>query len=180
MEQEPMLRSSRVLIVGKGEGWDRAFKLLDSNEWNVWAIPQAYTLLNDSRVDLVFEVHAPDAWRKKKATIHKLNTAFTRPKLIVPQRVPGWTNNSYLLPINEIQAIGLPLVNTFAWMVAYALHRGVTEFAFRGVNLDFEHEGKEERDGMLFILGYLKALGCSLDIDRYSGLARGDVWNLNS
>lgn len=180
MEQEPPLRNSRVLIIGKGEGWERAKPLLNSNEWNAWAIPQSYTLLNDTRIDLVFEIHSPDAWRRKKATIYKLNTAYTKPKLIVPHRVPGWTNNSYLLPIGKLQETGLPLVNTFAWMVAYALHRGVTEFAFRGVNLDFEHEGQDERNGMLYILGYLKALGYRLDIDRYSGLARGDVWNLNS
>jgi hypothetical protein len=180
MEQEPILRGPRVLIVGKGEGWDRATELIDSNEWNVWAIPQAYSLLNDSRVDLVFEIHAPEAWRKKKGTIHKLNTVFTRPKLIVPRRVPGWTNNSYLLPVEKIQETGLPLINTFAWMVAYALHRGIMEFAFRGVNLNFEHEGRDERDGMMYILGYLKALEYKLDIDRHSGLARGEVWNLNS
>lgn len=180
MEQGPILHGSRVLIIGKGEGWDRAIELIDSNEWNVWTIPQVYSLLNDPRIDLVFEIHSPEAWRKKKGTIYKLNTVFTQPKLIVPRRVPGWTNNSYLLPVEKIQETGLPLINTFAWMVAYALYRGITEYAFRGVNLNFEHEGRDERDGMMYILGYLKALGYTLNIDKYSGLARGDVWNLNS
>jgi len=66
-------------------------------------------------------------------------------------------------------------------MIAYAIHRGMTTVAFRGVNLDFANEAGLERDGMMFILGYLKAIGITLDTDQYSGLSRGhEIWGLNS
>ena len=85
--------------------------------------------------------------------------------------MPGFTNNSYLLPVAELQAMELPLVNSFCWMMAYALYRGVTSIAFRGVNLDWAHEAGIERDGVMFLLGYIRALGINLNLDAASGLA---------
>ena len=181
MEAIPPLRSNKVLIVGKGSGWDRAAPFLSLEDWNVWAIPQSYGLLDTHRVDLVFEIHDPASWHKKKGRIYNLNTGFTKPKLIVPTRVPGWTNNSYLLPSEELKQLGLPLVNSFAWMVAYAVYRGIDTITFRGVNLDFAKEAELERDGMMFILGYLRAKGINLDTDRSGGLSRGhEIWGMNS
>jgi len=86
MEAIPPLRSNKVLIVGKGPGWDRAASFLSQDDWNIWAIPQSYGLLDSHRVDLVFEIHDPASWRKKKGRIHNLNIGFTKPKLI---RLPG-------------------------------------------------------------------------------------------
>ena len=170
MEPIPPLKGSQVLIVGKGPGWEKAKEFLDAG-WNVWTIPQSFSLLCDHRVDLVFEIHSPDQWRRKRGTIQELNGRYTIPKLIVPERVPNMTNNSYLLPVAELQAMELPLVNSFCWMMAYALYRGATSIALRGVNLDWAHEAGIERDGVMFLLGYIRALGIELNLDAASGLA---------
>jgi hypothetical protein len=183
MENTPQLLSNKVLIVGKGPGWELASNFYPS-DYNIWTIPQGYSLLSslrEGRTDLVFEIHSPDQWRRKKATLHQLNALYTTPKLIVPVRVSPWTTNSYLLPVEELKKMGLPLLNSFAWMIVYALYRGVDTLAFRGVNLDFAHESATERDGMIYLLGYLKAKGISLDIENTSGLLKGNgIWNLNS
>lgn len=174
----PPIRSNKVVIVGKGPSWELTRTFLDT-DYNIWMIPQSYAnleLIVGHRTDLVFEVHVPKAWKRKKAILYKLNQ-YSPPKLIVPQRVPNWTDNSYLLPIDELKALGLPLLNSFAWMIAYALHRGMTTIAFRGVNLDFARETERERDGMMYLLGYLRASGIKLDIERTSGLVRDNgLW----
>ena len=180
MDSTPPIRSAKVLIIGKGPGWELAREFIDT-DYNIWGIPQSYNCLEQiigHRFDLIFEVHSPKAWKKKKATLYRLNNQYaSSPKLIVPQRVDGWTNNSYLLPIPELQSLGLPLLNSFAWMVAYALHRKMDTIAFRGVNLDCDREALGERDGLLYILGYLKALGTNLNVERSSGLIRGnELW----
>jgi hypothetical protein len=179
MEMIPPLRSTKALIVGKGPGWELARDFFET-DYNIWVIPQSYGELENiggHRLDLVFEVHNPDTWRRRKSILYRVNTQWAPPKLMVPQRVSGWTDNSYLLPIQELQALGLPLLNSFAWMVAYALHRGIDTIALRGVNLDFAHEALRERDGLMYILGYLKAAGINLDIERSSGLVRGNgLW----
>jgi len=172
----PNLLSNKVVIVGKGPGYERAREYI-STDYNIWAIPQSYTDLEQMmghRIDLVFEVHEPQYWRRKKATLHRLNTLYNKPKLIVPQRVPGWTDNSYLLPTAELQAMGLPLLNSFAWMIAYAIYRGITTIVIRGVNLDVAQEAEHERDGLMYIFGYLKSSGITLDIDSSSGLVQGN------
>jgi len=183
VEKIPQLLSNKVLIVGKGPGWELA-KNFYSSDYNIWTIPQGYSQLislKEGRVDLVFEIHSPDQWRKKKATLLQINNIYTTPKLIVPARVPPWTNNSYLLPIEELKKMELPLLNSFAWMIVYALYRNIDTIAFRGINLDFAHESASERDGMLYLLGYLKAKGIALDIENTSGLLKGNgLWNLNS
>ncbi len=172
MEPIPPLRSSKVLIVGKGPGWDKALEFLNT-DWNIWTIPQGYTLINSHRVDLVFELHSPEQWKRKKGRLYELNRLFTSPKLIVPTRVHGWTNNSYVLPTEELKRLGVPLINSFGWMIAYAIHRGATEIAFRGINLDWAHEAETERDGMMFLLGYLRASDIKINVDVQSGLAKG-------
>lgn len=173
----PSLRSTKVLIVGKGPGWELTRDFLYT-DYNIWAIPQSYgnlEVMAGNRVDLVFEVHDPKAWRKKRAILRRLNDLCSPPKLIVPQRFAPWTNNSYLLPVEEIRKFGLPLLNSFAWMIAYALHRGATAIALRGVNLDYANEALHERDSMMYLLGYLKSSGITLDIEFSSGLMQGNT-----
>lgn len=180
----PPLRSNKVLIVGKGPGWEqtRDFAYTD---YNIWVIPQGYGNLETvcpDRIDLVFEIHQPQAWRKKRAILRRVNDLCSPPKLIVPRRVPLWTNNSYLLPVEELQKLGLPLLNSFAWMIAYALHRGMTTIALRGVNLDQAAEAHHERDSMMYLLGYLRASGIKLNLDSSSGLMQGGsgIWQATS
>lgn len=169
-EPEPALRSSKVLIVGKGTGWENALLYLPT-DWSVWTIPQSFVLLNySSSIDLVFEVHEPKLWRRKKNILYNINKTYTIPKLIVPQRVPKWTDNSYLLPVEKLQALDLPLLNSFAWMIAYAIYRNVTDIMLRGINLTCRHEAEQERDSMMFMVGYARARGIGVDIDSSSGL----------
>ena len=161
--------------MGKGPGWENTREFLAS-DFNIWTIPQSYSNLEtlcNKRIDLVFEVHEPRLWKKKRAILYRVNQ-WNPPKLIVPSSVEGWTNNSYSLPVKELQSLGLPLLNSFAWMIAYAIHRGITSIAFRGVNLDFAQEADHERDGLMFLLGYLKASGIILDVERTSGLVRNN------
>lgn len=172
VELIPPLRSDKVLIVGKGPGWDKARSFFPT-DWNIWTIPQSYGLLESHRVDLVFEIHDPDAWRRKKVRIQMINNTFSPPKLIVANRVSGFTDNSYLLPVEQINQLDLPLINSFAWMIAYALCRDIKTIAFRGINLNWMKEAEAERDGIMFLLGYLKAIGIHLDIDPTSGISRG-------
>ena len=174
----PPLRSDRVLIVGKGPGSEQLRDFLPT-EYNIWTIPQTYSeyeYICGNRFDLIFEVHQPNQWRKKKSILRRLN-ACSGPRLMVPQIVPGITNNSYSLPVSDLQALELPLLDSFAWMLAYALYRDIKTIALRGINLDFAHEAAQERDALLYILGYLKAAGLTLDIDRDSGLVQGNgLW----
>ena len=172
----PQLKSTKVLIVGKGTGWEKAQEFLNKADWNIWVIPQSYRLLQSHLIDLVFEVHEPSLWRKKRNIIQEVNNIYRPPRLIVTHQVPRYTDNSYLLPIEDIQKLELPLINTFAWMLAYAIHRGCTEVALRGINLDYAHEAYLERDGLMYILGYIQALGIKLDIDNESGI-NIKTWN---
>lgn len=159
----PILKSKEVVIVGMDAGWDFA-KSFNPDKINIWTIPGSFKLIGQMS-NLVFELHEPGAKRLNVILYANTHTEDNA-KLIVPRRVEGVTNNSYLLPKEELLSSypNLPMVDSFAWMMVYALYRGCEKVSLCGINLNKFEECRAERDGIIFLIGYLRAKGVEVYI----------------
>jgi hypothetical protein len=159
--QEPPCPSQGVIIVGAGYGVDNVLKYSSQHpDHSIWCVSLAYPQLISCKAPiLIFETHTPDLW-PPFAKYHKSRNLVT----LQP------TEAIYCLPTQELIAeFGNMFTSTFAWMIAYAIHKKVKEIALFGITLN-SNEEIDQRNAVEFLIGCAYANGIKTVISRLSPL----------
>jgi hypothetical protein len=157
----------KIAILGMGEGWDRGEKK-DYDE--IWAVSPLVCRRDD--IDLVFQMHnldwsaADNAYLELKGdrenfwdSIWIINEKKIR---IMLQEEHEFFPDGEVFPLDEMPA--LYFTSTFAYMVAYAIYKGVEEIDIYGVPLVLEGEYREQRSCLEFWIGFAAGRGIKVNL----------------
>lgn len=159
----------KVLVIGSGRGCFEYRNLTEGRE--VWACFSAIGFLRENP-DLAFCLDTFESFDK---TVEK-NPEFERliemrdynvkkiRKLKIPILFSKRFKNvstSKEYPLKEIVAkFGVTYFScSLAYIIAYALYKGVKDLLFVGTNMDYKTKWIDEKGGVEFWLGYAKAKG---------------------
>ena len=148
----------KVNIIGLGSNWKHA-----PEEGETWSVPG---IVLKRSVSLIFSMHPLDLWLETASygeeVIEKINElGISVISVELNDRLP----NSTLFPIDEMQKDYF--TSSFAYMIAYAIHKGVTSIHLYGVPLVLKDEYREQRACIEFWLGM--ATGKGIEIVIYGG-----------
>ncbi len=150
-----------TIIVGAGYGVDKATLYAKEHpSYDVWCVSKAYpSLLNCKNPIFIFEFHPIKLW------LPFVRHHVTRNLVsLYPDQA------KYHIPTESlIKEFGDIFTSTFAWMIAYALHKKTSEIALFGISLDDESE-RHQRSAVEFLLGCAKVSGVKTVISRLSPL----------
>ena len=146
----------KVIIVGKGSGWEDA-----PMEGETWGLND---LILRRSVRLSFEMHNLDEWydknhynfKQEREEINKLGIPVVTQKKhkLFPTAIP--------FPIDE-----MPIkyfTNSIAYMIAYAIHKGATEIEMYGVPLIYVDEYTRQLPCVEYWIGYARGKGIKVTI----------------
>lgn len=148
----------KIIIIGKGPGWERA-----PMEGETWGVND---LILRRPVKLAFEMHDIDRhlkvdcqYMKKKAEIVEANKlgipVITREKhKLLPTAIP--------FPIDEMPY--RYFTNSIAYMIAYAIYKKATEIELFGVPMLYVEEYTKQVPCVEFWLGYAMAKGIKVTV----------------
>lgn len=154
-----------VVIVGGSAGRDNAREHI-SEHTSIWCVARIYDKV--PYANYVFDMHT-SAHQWSPATYQ----AHTEQKLILQQPIDEFPN-AHLLPTQELRAeFGSAFTSSFAWMVAYAIYRDAEMISLLGVNMMHSSELGQQRDGLLYLLGYARAKRIRLNTSHTSHLRQG-------
>ena len=156
MQDIASVSKMKVIIIGLGSSWNRA-----PMEGEVWGLN---TLILRRPVKRLFLMHDIDLYLETnqfeiKETIEEVN------KLDIPvmtikkhKLIP----NSVEYPLNDMPS--KYFTNSFAYMIAYAIHKGATSIDLYGIPLTKKPEYMEQRNCIEYWLGYARGKGVEIRI----------------
>jgi hypothetical protein len=137
--------------------------------YEVWVINNGWS--QRPSFDRLYELHRLEErpWRSEE---HKARLRRSRKK--VWTLFPGQVKGANLLPVMELLEKGPSyFTNSVAWMIAHALHEGVTHLYILGVHFLTPRERLLERACAEFWIGYAKGRGVEVTIPAASSLLKG-------
>lgn len=154
----------KLTLVGKGEGWERAYR--DSKEAGrvIWCVSTVFEKLAavDVQPDLIFQLHGRELfepWLKE-----------VQDRVVLARPEPGYSQ-ARLLPVGELLgAFGPRFSSSFAWMLALAIFEGAQEIRFHGVHLSHDSEYKTQRDAFFYFCGFAESRGIRVETASDSGI----------
>ena len=146
----------KVIIVGKGPGWEKA--PLEGETWGV------NSLLLRRPVKLSFQVHDIDKLMSEpgnsiKREIEEIN------KLGIPVITSAKHKllpTAIIFPVDEMPC--KYFTSTIGIMIAYAVYKGATEIEVYGVALVTHKEYAHQRPGVEFWIGYAMGKGIKVTV----------------
>lgn len=148
----------KVIIIGKGRGWENA-----PVEGETWGVND---LVVRRPVKLVFEMHNTDLMLEQKPEymqklIEKIDE-FSVP--VVTQKKHEFFPAAIPFPLDEMPV--KYFTSSIAYMVAYAIYKKATEIEMFGVALGLEGEYIEQRPCAEFWIGYAMAKGIKITVHK--------------
>jgi len=157
--------SKKIRILGKGKGWE---KCPDNDEFEVWGLNGL--IFANKKLDRVFIMDVVDEMPSVTSGIWKIDDVINKiNELNIPfigpykyEEIP----KSEAFPIEEaIREFGIPYFNnTIAYMICYALLRGVEELQIWGVNQSSGTEYFYEKGCVEYWLGIATGMGVKVSI----------------
>lgn len=159
----------KVMICGTGEGWQLIPKVTEKTVYclNDYIHVEKYGI----RPDMLFILDILDEKPQVVSGQDNLGVVIQRiNSLGVPLVAPYRYEEiplSQAFPIEEcVKEFGQPYFsNTIAYMIAYALLKGVKEIEFYGVNQAGSHEYAEEKGGVEYWIGIAVGRGVKVTIN---------------
>jgi hypothetical protein len=140
----------KITILGKGNGWKDA-----PNEDILWGVNDVWKRRD---VDVVFNMHTyqsnKEIFKSSVEYVNKYQKPFVTLKEI--KDVP----TSIRFPIEEMHTHYF--TNSIAYMIAYALYRGVEEINIYGCGLDRASKYAKQKHNIEYWVGY--ARGCGINV----------------
>jgi len=153
----------KLSLVGKGPGWERAFKdQRDGRE--IWCVSTIFAELQtvDVQPARVFQLH------ERKLFEPWIGAEGSR---VVLMEAHEEFPSAQVLPFQELLKIfGARFSSTFAWMLGLALVEGYRDITVRGVHLGTETEYFDQRDAFFWFCGLAQGKGVKINIDEDSGV----------
>lgn len=157
----------KIAIIGMASGWDTP-KKKDYDE--LWAVSPVLTRRDD--VDLVFQIHNLD-WSADGNKYLKLKgdreNFREEIKIINDKKIPVMIQAKHKLyphgvvfPLDEMPV--RYFTSTFAYMLAYAIHKRVDEIGIYGVALSLKEEYREQRSCAEFWIGFAAGRGIEVNV----------------
>ena len=154
----------KVLVVGSGRGCFEYRNLMEDRE--VWACFSAIGFMR--RIDLAFGMDQLEDFKGKvlvslkKTCVEKVNELEIP---ILMSRTYKHIPTSREYPLKEVvDKFGATYFScTLAYIIAYAIYKGVKDLLFVGANMNYGTLWEEEKGGVEFWLGYAKAKGVKVE-----------------
>lgn len=164
----------KVLVVGSGRGCFEYRNLMKDRE--VWACFSAIGFMK--RIDLAFCLDPLEGFEGKVRKSLRDNNV----KVVNELKVPILMSKEYkyvptgsLYPLKEIvDKYGVIYFScSLAYIIAYALHKGVKDLLFVGANMNYGTRWEAQKGGVEFWLGFAKARGLKVSFHgKYSELLK--------
>lgn len=153
----------KLSLVGKGPGWERAFKdYRDGRE--IWCVSTIFQELQtvDIQPSRIFQLHERELfepWIGKEQN-----------RVVLMKSDPDF-DCAKVLPVEKLTAtFGWRFSSTFAWMLGWALLEGFDDIQIRGVHLAHQSEYFDQRDTFFWFVGLAQGKGVKIHIDEDSGV----------
>lgn len=152
-----------LAIVGKGPGWERAYRDHKNNR-EIWCVSTIFNELQtiDVQPSRIFQLHDRSVFEpwieqeQKRVVLIKDDTNFP---------------HAGILPIEKLLSIfGGRFGSTMAWMFGLALIEGYEEITFRGIHVSHMSEYGGQRDSLMWFIGLAQGKGIKVNIDEDCGL----------
>ncbi len=159
----------KVLICGMGPGWEQA---PDNTEYEVWGLNHmAFAQKNGKRLnrlfmmDVVSEMPSVLSGQLKVADIIRQVNELNVPFVSAYQYAEIPMSEAF--PLEKARKeLGLPYFsNTIAYMIAYAIMKGVKEIQIFGVNQASNSEYFTEKAGVEYMIGIANGRGIKVVIN---------------
>jgi hypothetical protein len=153
----------KLTLVGKGEGWERAF--IDSkHDREVWCVSTIFQALQTIEVQptRVFQLHERrvfESWIEQEQN-----------RVVLMRDDPAFPNVKILPAAELVRIFGARFSSTFAWMIGWALLEGFEDITIRGIHLAHETEYFAQRDAFFWFIGLAQGKGIKINIDEDSGV----------
>jgi hypothetical protein len=153
----------KLSLVGKGPGWERAFRDRDEGR-KIWCVSTIFAELKTVEVqpDRVFQLHERklfEPWIAEEGN-----------RVVLIQADPDFPE-AQTLPVKELLGtFGPRFSSTFAWMLGWALVEGFTDITIHGIHLGTESEYFDQRDAFFWFCGFAQGHGVRINIDQDSGV----------
>jgi len=150
-----------VAIIGKAYGWSEA-----PHVGETWGVND---LCLRRPVSLVFDIHdlENNVCPESAATVKWVNENNVP---IVAQKEYDHIPTSIRFPLEKMHIQYFEC--TFAYMIAYAVYRGVDEIDIYGVQMDAMEEYYEQRKSTEYWIGYARGKGITVTIHEPTGICK--------
>lgn len=151
---------SSIAIVG-GSPSSIHLAPFDDSSWQVWALGNQLDKIKGRRVDRIFEIHDDLSNQKPGYAEWLANLGIP---LVVGEKFP--VQAEHIKPFDfNIETLGMYLTSSAAYMIALALHEGVTNLAVYGFDMAVDDaEYFHQRPCMEAWLGYARGRGVNVTI----------------
>ena len=146
----------KVIIVGKGFGWEDA-----PQEGNVWGVNDLF-LRRD--VNLLFNMHDLDYLMEyeRSETLATINYVNKHNMPLITLRKWNSVPTSKAFPLDKMHSDFF--TNSIAYMLAYAEYKGATEIDIYGVSMKDPKEYLTQKYSLDYWLGYVRGRGVKVTI----------------
>lgn len=146
-----------VSLVGKGDGWERAYKDAEQGR-EIWCVSTVFERLQavDVQPSRIFQLHKRELFEPWLHS-HGSRVILMKPDDTIPE--------ASILPVNRLMKHFGPIFSsTFAWMFALAISEGYKEIGCVGIHLSHHTEYQGQRDSFFYFVGVAEALGIKVNI----------------
>lgn len=157
----------KLSLVGKGSGWERAYKdARDGRE--IWCVSTIFAELQtvDLQPSRIFQLHEKELFEpwicdeQHRVVLVKDDPDFPRAMVLPHEKLIG--------------IFGARFSSTLAWMLGWALFDGFTDISIRGIHLGTNSEYFDQRDAFFWFIGLAQGKGIKINIDEDSGVFMAD------
>jgi hypothetical protein len=173
--RKPKVKTRKVAIVGKAPS-SRSLAPYQDKSWEIWGLGDLWRHI--PKWDRWFEMHDTEAGKKRWQPDH-LEFLKKQENLYVAHPTPELPN-AKLYPKDEVLAKFFPYFNnSVSWMIALALHEGITHLGLWGVDMaqsdpatgangEYEHQ----RPSCEFFVGVAAGMGVQVMVAAESDLLK--------
>lgn len=153
----------KLSLVGKGSGWERAFKdQKDGRE--IWCVSTIFEELQTIEVEpsKIFQLHDKNIFESWIAKEQK--------RVVLMEQDSDFPLASTLDIKELVKVFGYRFGSSFTWMLGLALLQGYDDIQIRGVHLGSQTEYYDQRDTFFWLTGLAQGKGVKIHIDEDSGV----------